>query len=111
MKTAHRFAPEGTIPLLSFEGTSFDCGQQLGLAWQHSLKLNANAAKGRWPPWWWKGRGGIAANLVERVAPHLIDLIRGMAAGAGIDESLCGYSPIAAPRDARRPLPKLASHI
>ncbi|MBI4027242.1 MAG: hypothetical protein HY360_19815 [Verrucomicrobia bacterium] len=99
----HRYSPEGNVPLLSFEGSSFECGQQLGLAWQHSLKLNAAAAKGRWIPWWWKGRGGIAAAMVARVAPHLVDLIRGMAAGAGIDESLCGYSPIAAPLGPEHP--------
>ncbi|MBI4027549.1 MAG: hypothetical protein HY360_21360 [Verrucomicrobia bacterium] len=40
------------------------------------MKLNAAAANGRWTPWWWKGRGGIAASLVERIAPHLVELIR-----------------------------------
>jgi isopenicillin-N N-acyltransferase-like protein len=92
-----RWSPEGHVPLLSFAGTSFECGQQLGMAWQHALKLNAERARGRWTPWWWKGRGGVTADEVERTAPHLVDLFRGMAAGAGIEEELCGCSPISAP--------------
>jgi isopenicillin-N N-acyltransferase-like protein len=92
-----RWSPEGAVPLLSFEGSAFECGQQLGMAWQQTLRLNAERARGRWEPWWWKGRGGVTAEQVEQRAPFLVELFRGMAAGAGIDEALCGCSPIASP--------------
>jgi len=100
MSNSPRQFPEGFVPLLSFEGTSFECGEQLGLAWQHSLKLNAELACAHgWTPWWWKGRGGVVADVVERVAPHLVAIYRGMAKGAGIDEALCTPGPIAQPFD------------
>lgn len=93
----NRFSPEGAIPLICCEGTAFECGEQLGVAWQAALRENAARARGRWTPWWWKGRGGPAGDLVEKVAPHLVDLFRGMAKAARVEEALCGYAPIAAP--------------
>ena len=93
-----RYSAEGEVPFLNFEGTSHECGIQLGLAWAHSLRVNAERAReANWTAWWWKGRGGVTANLVDRMCPHLVDLIRGMAQGAGVPEELCGCSPIAMP--------------
>lgn len=82
------------MPLLSIEGTSYECGQQLGMAWRHALRQYAALGKGRWTPWWWKGP---VAKLVQQRAPHLADLYRGMAKGAEIDEETCGYAAISAP--------------
>lgn len=88
------------VPLLSFEGTSFECGEQLGFAWQHALRESARIAQvRRFTPWWWKGRGGVVADLVERIAPHLVELHRGMAKGAGIDEELCYTAAVTHPLD------------
>ncbi len=92
-----RFTAEGSVPLINCEGTAFTCGEQLGIAWQHALRKNAGRAKGRWTPWWWKGRGGVVADLVETIAPHLVDIHRGLAKGAGIAEELCAPSPITQP--------------
>ncbi len=92
------FAGDDSVPLLSVEGSSFACGEQLGAAWRETLRASAELAAGRqWKPWWRMGDGGIVADLVERIAPHLVDLYRGMAKGAGIDESLCTPAPISAP--------------
>jgi isopenicillin-N N-acyltransferase-like protein len=93
-----RSVDNDTIPSLSIEGSSFACGEQLGEAWRDTLRTNADlAARGRWTPWWRKGDGGVVADLVEQIAPHLADLYRGMAKGAGIDECLCAPAPITAP--------------
>lgn len=100
MNRPARFSPEGEVPFLNIEGTAYECGLQLGIAWYHALRENAALARDWWTPWWWKGRGGKAADLVEKIAPHLVDIYRGMAEGAGIDESVCGYARIAAPREA-----------
>ena len=98
--TPQREFPEGQVPLLSFEGTSIECGEQLGVAWQHPLRLAAETARGRFVPWWWKGKGGVAAELVEQIAPHLVDLYRGMARGAEIPEELCYSAAVTHPLEA-----------
>lgn len=94
MKPTKRFSPEGIVPLLAFEGTSFECGVQLGMAWRQTLHHNASLARDRWTPWW---RKGLGARLAQQRAPHLVDIYRGMAKGAGIDEEVCGYTPYSAP--------------
>jgi hypothetical protein len=94
MQSPVRFSPEGTVPLLSIAGTSFECGEQLGMAWRHALRQYAAQGKGRWTPWWWKGP---IAKLVQQRAPHLVDVYRGMARGAEIEEETCGYAAISAP--------------
>lgn len=89
-----RDCPEGSVPLISVEGTAFECGHQLGIAWRNALKVNAERARGKWEPWWMNGE---IAKLVERKAPFLPDLYRGMAKGAGIPEEQSGCQPIASP--------------
>jgi isopenicillin-N N-acyltransferase-like protein len=56
----------------------------LGSAWKEALELDAAQAVSG--PAWWKVRRN--ARLISRYAPHLPDLFRGMAAGAGVDENL-----------------------
>lgn len=78
-----RFAPEGDVPLLAIEGTPYEAGQQLGAAWHQPLLDLARHSHE--PPWWRTYR-----KLVERYAPHLPDLYRGMAAATGLPEEKVG---------------------
>lgn len=82
-KKKQRECPEGTVPLIDVEGTTKDAGVLLGYAWQDALPRDAD----RWPtrakPWW---RHTVCKELVERIAPHLPVLYRGMAQGAGIPD-------------------------
>jgi hypothetical protein len=74
------------VPLLDIAGTSFACGEQLGYAWQDTLRLDATRLPDA-SPWWhvpaWR-------RLLDRHAPHLIDLYLGMAKGAGLPEHRIG---------------------
>jgi isopenicillin-N N-acyltransferase-like protein len=78
---------KGPIPLLDVAGTSRECGQQLGQAWRTALAFAAKARSANSKPWW---RLRQFERLISRYAPHLPDLYRGMAAGAGLDESAVG---------------------
>jgi len=75
--------PEGHVPLLSVAGTPYEAGVQLGYAWKEAFYHVAR----NWPPntrpWWMDRR---YARLISRHAPHLPDLYRGMAKGAGVPE-------------------------
>lgn len=73
----------GPIPELSVEGSVDDAGEMLGAGWREALKLEAASRDDARTPWW---RHPDYAPAVERLAPHLPDLYRAMARGAGIDE-------------------------
>ena len=86
--------PAYTPQVLRVSGSPYEVGSQIGARWAPVLRHTATlAARDGWVPWWWRGRGGMTAELVERHAPHLVDLYRGVANGAGIDESVAGYDP------------------
>jgi isopenicillin-N N-acyltransferase-like protein len=58
----------------------------LGGLWKPALQLEAERSKGSKP--WWKSRR--YAPLMEKYAPHLPDVYRGMARGAGVSEDALG---------------------
>ena len=78
-----RHCPEGVIPLIDVEGTPYDAGVLLGYAWQEALKLTAQKRSSESVPWWADRR---FRKLIDRLAPHLPDLYRGMSKGAGVPE-------------------------
>lgn len=77
---------EGNVPRLDISGTAYEAGVMLGYAWKEALHHVAAT----WPtdtaPWWMDRRH---AKLVARYVPHIPDLYRGMAKGAGIPERRC----------------------
>lgn len=77
---------EGFVPVLDASGTPYEAGVVLGHAWKESLHLAAATLPAGETPWWMDRRLG---RLVSRIAPHLPDLYRGMAKGAGIPERRC----------------------
>ena len=79
-----RLIPDGPMPMLSCEGSAYECGVQLGGAWLEVLQFDASKMTSKKA--WWKDRR--YAKLISKFAPHLPDLYRGMAAGAGLDEDM-----------------------
>ena len=75
---------EGEIPFLNVEGTAFEAGRMLGYAWAEALRLAAASTPDDAVAWWQDRR---FEPLIERYAPHLPDLFRGMAKGAGLPEN------------------------
>ena len=71
------------IPELRVRGTALEAGEQLGAAWARALQAEADTRPAGRTPWW---RHPLYARLVEQYAPHLPDLYRGMARGAGVPE-------------------------
>lgn len=74
-----RRVPEGTVPLVAVEGTAYDCGRWYGEivrerypGYDHYLKDVGAFAR---PP-------GAAQRLLERHAPHVTEIYRGLAASA-----------------------------
>jgi hypothetical protein len=86
---------DGFVPLLDASGTPFDAGMILGYAWKEALHYAAAALPAGNTPWWMQRR---LARLVSRYAPHVPDLYRGMAKGAGIPERLCADAAPGGPR-------------
>lgn len=66
-------------PLLEAKGTAYECGLILGEAWRDILLQRILASKRR--PWWAQS-GGTIPRLMERFAPHLREVMRGMQKGA-----------------------------
>lgn len=73
--------PEGFVPLLDVEGNSRDAGVMLGYLWADALRLHADHWAADRRPWWQDKRFD---RLISRYAPHLPELYRGMAKGAGV---------------------------
>lgn len=86
-KTDRRFYSDLPMPFFACRGTGRECGEQLGGAWSATLREAAGRYGASNPPWW---RDPRFAKLIERLAPHLPDLYRGMADGAGIAEDRVG---------------------
>ncbi|MBI4026179.1 MAG: hypothetical protein HY360_14425 [Verrucomicrobia bacterium] len=75
--------PEGTVPLVEVHGTSFECGEQLGIYWrQLAHETFASAPDGERP--WFERSDTAEAKAFDRHAPHLRELYRGMMRSANI---------------------------
>jgi hypothetical protein len=77
------------FPVISIEGTAFECGGKLGALWREDFAGFA-ASGGIWnggTPWW---RSRLGGELIERHAPHLPDLFKGIAEGAELPEDAIG---------------------
>lgn len=73
----------GPVPELSVEGPVEDAGCQLGEAWRRALAAEAATRGDGRTPWW---RDRRYSPLMERLCPHLPELYRAMARGAGVPE-------------------------
>jgi hypothetical protein len=75
-----RQIPEGVIPLVAVEGSAYECGSQYAdivLSRYPGFRLYLDEA------WSWRELGTGEKKLVEKHAPHLIDLFRGITDVAG----------------------------
>jgi len=75
MKTFKRNVPEGTIPLVSVEGTAYECGRAYG-----EIVLEKYPGYMRYlrlVPMWSKKRRFVTA-LFEQNAPQVLDIFRGL---------------------------------
>jgi isopenicillin-N N-acyltransferase like protein len=68
-------------PLISVDGSPFDCGVALGEIWRDTLV--ARSCGGKKKPWWEQSTGSLA-EIVDEYAPHLRDVMKGMQKGAGL---------------------------
>lgn len=87
MSNSSRLFAEGWIPFVDVQGTTCECGQALGCVWQEALRLAAQEMRPGSKPWW---RDKRFARIIDRCAPHLPDLYRSMARGAGLKEDQIG---------------------
>ena len=79
-----RRVPEGTVPLISVEGTAYECGLWYG-----------ESVRQRYPDYikslpasrWWNDMSGDAKRLYDRHVPHMFDVHRGLAEGIGATAS------------------------
>lgn len=78
---------DGRIPDIHVTGSIADCGEQLGEIWRDVLRQGAEAVPAQSRPWWQTSAAGA---LLDRYAPHLPDLYRGMARGAGLRDDQVG---------------------
>jgi len=79
--------PEGAVPLLDVAGTALECGERLGHAWRPALERFAQTIWAGSSPWW---KEPAHRRLIDRLAPYLPDLFRGMARGAGLSDDQVG---------------------
>lgn len=72
------------IPLVSVEGTARECGLRLGTLWTKPLRdiWARGPSYGPLIPWWEKA--AAERRLVDRIAPHLAEIVEGMMEGAGL---------------------------
>ena len=82
-------ASTSAFPVLTVNGKAFECGEQLGFAWRDALRVHADRRPTDLKPWWMNARKPFR-QLIDRHAPHLPDLFRGMAKGAGLRETEVG---------------------
>lgn len=75
------------FPEIRIAGSAHDCGKQLGYAWREALTLGASSVPADSKPFWFDR---TYAKLLDRFAPHLPDLYRGMATGANLPDTLVG---------------------
>jgi len=82
----------GGVPEIHVAGSAADCGEQLGEIWRDVLRQGAERVPPASRPWW---QTGHTAKLAARYAPHLPDLYRGMARGAGLRDDQVGTRAVA----------------
>lgn len=82
----------GQVPVIEAWGPARECGRMLGAAWAESLRLEALTRPATARPWWQEAR---QRRVLDDYAPHLPEIYRGMAEGAGVDERVPGRSPAA----------------
>jgi isopenicillin-N N-acyltransferase like protein len=87
-----RLIPQGSLPFVDCKGTAMECGRMLGSIWKEPIAREAARAQAT-KPWWKSPR---YRPLLEKYAPHLPDVYRGMARGAGVSEDAVGER---APKD------------
>ena len=84
----YRRIPQGTVPVVEVHGTSFECGEQLGLCWRALLReayLRPDQPEDNRP--WFERSDTDQARAIDRHAPHFRELYQGMMKGAGIEKS------------------------
>ncbi len=86
-----RSVAEGFIPQIDIEGSAYEAGIQLGYVWREALILAAERKPAGARPWWATRRRPFST-LISKYLPHLPDLNRGMAKGAGVPEERVGTS-------------------
>ena len=78
---------EGAVPLLSVEGTSRECGEQLGRTWRESIaRIRAEGPSYGQFNQWWLDKAAIG-RVVDRIAPHLREILVGMMESADIADT------------------------
>ena len=83
--TIPRLVPEGTVPLLDFEGTAYDCGKQYG---ETVLQKYPGYRRYLDPAFYWnRDLSGDAGDLFDQRAPHIPEIFRGIADAAGQPEA------------------------
>ena len=82
---------EGFIPQIDVEGSAYEAGIQLGYIWREAIVLAAERKPAGARPWWATRRRPFST-LISKYLPHLPDLHRGMAKGAGVPEENVGAS-------------------
>jgi len=82
---------EGFIPQIDVEGSAYEAGIQLGYIWREAIVLAAERRPAVARPWWATRRRPFST-LISKYLPHLPDLHRGMAKGAGVPEEKIGAS-------------------
>ena len=85
-----RRVPEGTVPLLAVDGAAYDCGREYAQILRERYAQIVRERYGGHRDYFgglerWKRLSPEAQRLYERHAPHLIDVFRGLADGAGPD--------------------------
>lgn len=88
------------IPLVDISGPPFEAGVMLGYTWKEALHAAAASRPAEERPWWTQRPG---ESLIARHAPHLTDLYRGMAKGAGLPEFRCFDASASGPVRAATP--------
>lgn len=88
-RTGARRPETGRFPFLDIQGSTAECGEALGHAWRVALRAQAKERTAP-RPWW---QEPALATLVDRYAPHLPELYRGMARGAGLRPEQVGDQP------------------
>ena len=81
-KVYPRRVPAGTVPLMSYEGTAYECGFAFGEDCREDVSGPVATVRDLSP--WWEDPRSHAAKVMERYAPHVADLYRGLAKGLGL---------------------------
>jgi isopenicillin-N N-acyltransferase-like protein len=88
-----RISGEGAVPVVDVAGTGYDCGRALAAAWPAAWRsLLADGSAHQVPLL----ADRTTVQLFERIAPYLLDVLRGVAEELGVQETRFGWPPPAA---------------